>query len=198
MGVPGLIPDDAFFRHLSERRFPVTQWLRDKSEIEYLVEPDVFHDFFGHLPIISDPVFANFLQLYGKRGLEADRRDAVKYLARLYWYTVEFGLIRTGDGLKAFGAGILSSAGETRYAIESDIPARVKFNRERIMRTNYLIDEFQKTYFVIDSLDELFTALDTLDIDAFLATEAAKPEIAVGATLADDDLVAADATSAAS
>lgn len=197
VAVPGLIPDDAFFKHLSERRFPVTSWLRKPEEVEYLVEPDVFHDFFGHLPIISDPVFADFLQLYGKRGLEAEQRNAVKYLARLYWYTVEFGLIRRNGQLKAFGAGILSSSGETPYAVESQTPARVKFDRERIMHSNYLIDQFQKTYFVIDEFDELFAALDTLDIDQFLKTETDKPDIAVGRTLASDKLIAPNAPRAA-
>lgn len=197
VAVPGLIPDDAFFKHLSERRFPVTSWLRKPEEVEYLVEPDVFHDFFGHLPIISDPVFADFLQLYGKRGLEAEQRNAVKYLARLYWYTVEFGLIRRNGQLKAYGAGILSSSGETPYAVESQTPARVKFDRERIMHSNYLIDQFQKTYFVIDEFDELFAALDTLDIDQFLKTETNKPDIAVGCTLASDMLIAPNAPRAA-
>lgn len=197
VAVPGLIPDDAFFKHLSERRFPVTSWLRKPEEVEYLVEPDVFHDFFGHLPIISDPVFADFLQLYGKRGLEAEQRNAVKYLARLYWYTVEFGLIRRNGVLKAFGAGILSSSGETPYSVESQTPARVKFDRERIMHSNYLIDQFQKTYFVIDEFDELFAALDTLDIDDFLKNETNKPDIAVGRTLASDMLIAPNAPRAA-
>ncbi len=197
VGVPGLIPDDAFFKHLANRRFPVTSWLRKPEEVDYLVEPDVFHDFFGHLPIISDPVFADFLQLYGKLGLEAEKRGAVKYLARLYWYTVEFGLIRRDGQLRSYGAGILSSAGETPYAVESQKPTRVKFDRERIMRTNYLIDEFQRTYFVIDSFDELFTALDTLDIDQFLEVEASRPDIAVGETLRSDTLIAPNAAHAA-
>lgn len=197
VAVPGLIPDDAFFKHLAGRRFPVTSWLRKPEEVDYLVEPDVFHDFFGHLPIISDPVFADFLQLYGERGREAEKRGAVKYLARLYWYTVEFGLIRRAGELKAFGAGILSSAGETPYSVEHTDPLRVKFNRERIMRTNYLIDDYQKTYFVIDEFDELFAALDTLDIDAFLKAEAAKPEIGVGQRIETDTLIAPNPARAA-
>ena len=197
VAVPGLIPDDAFFGHLANRRFPVTSWLRKPEEVDYLVEPDVFHDFFGHLPIISDPVFADFLQLYGAHGLEAETRGAVKYLARLYWYTVEFGLIRREGRLKAFGAGILSSSGETPYSVEDAKPLRVKFDRERIMRTNYLIDDFQKTYFVIDEFDELFAALDTLDIDDFLKTAPCLPEIAVGERVSTDTLVAPNAARAA-
>ncbi len=197
VAVPGLIPDDAFFKHLANRRFPVTSWLRKPEEVDYLVEPDVFHDFFGHLPIISDPVFADFLQLYGERGLEAEQRGAVKYLARLYWYTVEFGLIRREGQLKAFGAGILSSSGETPYSVESEKPLRVKFDRERIMRTNYLIDDYQKTYFVIDEFDELFAALDTLDIDAFLIAETAKPQIGVGERIPQDTTIAPNTARAA-
>jgi phenylalanine-4-hydroxylase len=155
VAVPGFIPDVMFFEHLSKRRLPVTIWLRKPEEMDYLVEPDIFHDFFGHVPMLFHPVFADYVQLYGQRGLEAAGANALPLLARLYWYTVEFGLIETGDGLRAFGSGILSSAGETPYAIESSTPRRVRFELERVMRTQYMIDAYQKTYFVVRSLDDL-------------------------------------------
>ena len=159
VAVPGFIPDAAFFEHLAARRLPVTIWLRKPEEMDYLVEPDIFHDFFGHVPMLFNPVFADYVQLYGRRGLEAVAADALPLLARLYWYTVEFGLIETAEGLRAFGAGILSSGGETPYAIDSPKPQRVRFDLERVMRTAYMIDAFQKTYFVVRSLDELHHAV---------------------------------------
>jgi phenylalanine-4-hydroxylase len=159
VAVPGFIPDAAFFAHLAQRQFPVTIWLRKPEEIDYLVEPDIFHDFFGHVPLLFDPVFADFLQLYGHKGAEADRLGTTQYLARLYWYTVEFGLIREADGLKAFGAGILSSFAETVFSIDDASPNRIGFDLERVMRTAYRIDDFQESYFVLESFEELFKAL---------------------------------------
>jgi phenylalanine-4-hydroxylase len=159
VGVPGLIPDAVFYEHLAHRRFPVTVWIRTPSELDYLVEPDLFHDFFGHVPLLTDPVFANYMQEYGKRGVEAGPN--VHLLARLYWYTVEFGLIRTTDGLKAYGAGILSSAAETRHAIEGDGVQRVPFEAHRVMNSPYEIDKLQNTYFVLDDFSQLFDAART-------------------------------------
>ena len=156
VAVPGLIPEQQFFAQLAERRFPVTVWLRTAAEMDYLVEPDVFHDFFGHVPLLCDPVFADFLQAYGVAGRKAAAEGGVKMLARLYWYSVEFGLIKTGEGLRTYGAGILSSAGETPYSIDSPQPHRIAFDLERVMRTDYLVDAFQKTYFVVDSFEQLF------------------------------------------
>jgi len=162
VAVPGLIPDLAFFEHLAERRFPVTDWLRRPEEAEYVVEPDVFHDFFGHVPLLFDPVYADYMAAYGQGGLKAARLDSLNHLARLYWYTVEFGLMRTPAGLRAYGAGLLSSAGEILYAVESAEPRRVKFDLERLLRTEYRIDRFQDTYFVIDGFERLIddTAAD--------------------------------------
>ena len=151
------MPGDKFFDHLANRRFPVTWWIRDESELDYLVEPDVFHDFFGHVPLLAHPVFAGYMVEYGKAGPRAvrDERDAL--LARLYWYTIEFGLIRTGDqGLRVYGAGILSSNGETVYSSKSHIPNRIGFDLERVLTTEYRIDAYQETYFVIDSFEQLF------------------------------------------
>ena len=155
VAVPGLIPDLAFFEHLANRRFPVTSWLRRPQEAEYIVEPDVFHDFFGHVPLLFDPVYADYMAAYGAGGLKAARLDSLKHLARLYWYTVEFGLMRTREGLRVYGAGLLSSAGEILYAAESAEPRRVKFDLERLLRTEYRIDRFQDTYFVIDGFEQL-------------------------------------------
>jgi phenylalanine-4-hydroxylase len=155
VAVPGLIPDDAFFTHLANRRFPVTVWLRRPDEFDYIVEPDVFHDFFGHVPLLFDRVYADHLYEYGKGGLKAMRLDAVKMLARLYWFTIEFGLMRTAQGIRAYGAGLLSSGGELAYCVDDPRPRRLPFDLERIMRTEYQIDRYQDIYFVIDSFEHL-------------------------------------------
>ena len=154
--VPGLLPDEVFFGHLASRRFPVTVWIRKPEEFDYIVEPDVFHDFFGHVPMLFDRRIGDYLQAYGEGGLKAQRLGALKYLARLYWYTIEFGLIREAGNVRAYGAGILSSPGELVHAIESDVPVRRRFDLIEAMQTTYLIDDFQKRYFVIDSFEQLF------------------------------------------
>ncbi len=156
VAVPGLIPEDAFFRLLSQRRFPVTVWLRTPEEFDYIVEPDLFHDLFGHVPLLFDPVFADYMQAYGKGGLKALQHNALELLARLYWYTVEFGLIDTPRGQRVYGAGILSSPGEVQRALVDPSPLRIGFDLRRVLRTRYEIDDFQKTYFVIDSFGQLF------------------------------------------
>jgi phenylalanine-4-hydroxylase len=158
VGVPGLIPEEAFFALLAERRFPVTDWIRQPGEFDYIVEPDIFHDLFGHVPLLFDPTFADYMQAYGAGGLKASRLDACELLARLYWTTVEFGLISTPAGLRAYGAGILSSAGELRYSLASPQPRRVAFDLQRLMRSRYKIDTFQASYFVVDSFQQLFDA----------------------------------------
>jgi len=156
VAVPGLIPNDAFFRLLANRRFPVAWWIRRADELDYLVEPDIFHDFFGHVPLLSNPVFADYMQAYGEGGLKAIDLEADDILGRLYWYVVEFGLIRRPEGLRAFGAGMLSSKSETVYSIEHPHPHRVGYDMERILSTDYLVDDYQKTYFVVDSYEQLF------------------------------------------
>jgi len=158
VAVPGLIPEEAFFALLAGRRFPVTGWIRKPEEFNYVVEPDVFHDLFGHVPLLFNPMFADYMQAYGAGGLKASRLESCEYLARLYWYTVEFGLIATPAGLRAYGAGILSSAGELRHSVLSPQPQRLGFDLERIMRTRYKIDSYQASYFVIDSFQQLFEA----------------------------------------
>jgi len=158
VAVPGLIPDEAFFTHLANRRFPVTVWLRKPEEFDYIVEPDVFHDFFGHVPLLFDPVYADHLHEYGKGGLKAMRLDAVKMLARLYCYTIEFGLMNTPEGVRAYGAGLISSGGELAHSVDSAEPKRLPFDLERALRTEYQIDRYQTTYFVIDSFAQLLVA----------------------------------------
>ena len=153
--VAELVPDDIFFNHLASRRFPAGAFIRPESQMDYLEEPDIFHDVFGHVPLLANPVFADFMQAYGKGGQRAIEHGCLENLARLYWYTVEFGLIRSPRGLRIFGAGIMSSMAESVFALESASPHRVAFNLERVMRTNYLIDDFQQTYFVIDSFQSL-------------------------------------------
>ncbi len=156
VAVPGLVPDQVFFNHLASRQFPVTVWLREPAEFDYIVEPDVFHDFFGHVPLLFDPVFADHLQAYGKGGLKALTLGGLPFLARLYWYTVEFGLVHSEQGLRAYGAGILSSGGEIDYCLKSPQPHRIAFDLERVMRTLYKIDSYQQTYFVIRNFQQLF------------------------------------------
>ena len=188
VAVPGLIPDDVFFTHLANRRFPVSVWLRTPEEFEYIVEPDIFHDFFGHVPLLFNKVFADYLEAYGKGGVKAKGLNALNYLARLYWYSVEFGLIRTPKGLRTYGAGILSSAGELPYCIESPKPHRIRFDLLRVMQSNYKIDTFQETYFVIDSFQELFDATAP-DFTPYYAQLKQRPDIAANATIAADQLI---------
>lgn len=170
VAVPGFIPDAVFFDHLAHRRFPVTLWLREEHELDYLVEPDVFHDFFGHVPMLLDPAIADFLELYGKAGARAMAMGALDMLARIYWYTIEFGLVREDGGLRVFGAGIISSAGETRFSLEDRGVLRLAFDPVRVMRTGYMIDSFQKTYFVLESLPQLIEELVALDFGPIYET----------------------------
>ena len=159
--VPGLIPGQAFFTHLATKAFPTTHWMRPKSKLDYLQEPDLFHDMFGHVPLLMNPTYAQYMAAYGRGGCRAFRMGNEKYLemlARLYWYTVEFGLIKEGEGLKIYGAGILSSPGEVVFSIDSASPNRIGFDMERIMRTDFIISDFQETYWVIDSIEQLFDA----------------------------------------
>ena len=160
IGVEGLLPELTFFEHLANRRFPVTWWIRRPEQLDYLSEPDLFHDLFGHVPLLMNPVFADYMQAYGRGGVKAHGvgPEALAELTRLYWYTVEFGLINTAEGLRIYGAGIVSSSGESRYCLESPAPNRIGFDLLRVMRTRYRIDTFQKTYFVIDNFDQLFEA----------------------------------------
>ena len=185
VAVPGLLPDLTFFEHLANRRFPVTVWLREPAEFDYIVEPDIFHDFFGHVPLLFNPVFADYMQAYGRGGLKAHALGAIEMLARLYWYTVEFGLIDTPRGLRAYGSGILSSGGEIRYCVDSPNPNRIGFDLLRIMQTRYKIDTYQETYFVIRDFGELFRATEP-DFTPYYAQLGGREPHAAGAVLATD------------
>ncbi len=158
VAVPGLVPDDVFFEHLANRRFPSTCFIRRREQLDYLQEPDVFHDIYGHVPMLMNPVFADYMQAYGRGGLKALRLESLPTLARLYWYTVEFGLIRRPEGLRIYGSGIVSSKGESVYCLESEAPNRIAFDLMRVMRTAYRIDDYQEVYFIIDSFEQLFEA----------------------------------------
>jgi phenylalanine-4-hydroxylase len=160
VAVPGLVPDEVFFDHLANRRFPAGRFIRRPDQLDYLEEPDVFHDVFGHVPMLTDPTFADYMQAYGEGGLRAMRLGRLHNLARLYWYTVEFGLIQTPQGLRIYGAGIVSSRGESVFSLEDPSPNRLGFELIRVMRTPYRIDDFQQVYFVLPSLQRLLD--DTL------------------------------------
>lgn len=155
VAVPDLVPDEVFFDHLANRRFPAGNFIRSEAQLDYLQEPDVFHDVYGHVPLLANPVFADYMEAYGKGGQRAMGRGVLKNLARLYWYTVEFGLIKTKKGMRIYGAGILSSKSESIFCLEDNSPHRIHFDLERLMKTDYRIDDFQQTYWVIDSFEEL-------------------------------------------
>jgi phenylalanine-4-hydroxylase len=188
VAVPGLVPDDVFFEHLAHRRFPAGHFIRKPHELDYLEEPDVFHDVFGHVPMLMNPVIADYIQAYGEGGLRAKRLGVLEKLARVYWYTVEFGLVQQPDGLRIYGAGIASSASETRFAVEDDSPNRIRFKLERVMQTRYRIDDFQETYFVLGHLEELLE-LARIDFAPLYEGLAGRPEYEAGTVLPTDVLV---------
>ena len=163
--VPMLIPDHVFFWHLANRRFPAGNFIRTRETFDYIQEPDVFHDVFGHVPMLTDPVFADYMQEYGRAGWKAMRYNRLKSLGSLYWYTVEFGLIEEADGIKAYGAGILSGPTEAVFAVEAQSPNRIMLNVDRVMRTDYVISDLQPTYFVIESFEDLFRQTVERDFD---------------------------------
>ncbi len=155
VAVPGLVPDDVFFEHLANRRFPAGQFIRKPDQLDYLEEPDVFHDVFGHVPMLMNPAIGDYIQAYGEGGLRAQKLGVLDKLARVYWYTVEFGLVQQKEGLRIYGAGIASSRTESVFALDDTSPNRIGFELERVMRTRYRIDDFQESFFVIDGLDQL-------------------------------------------
>lgn len=189
VAVPGLVPDEVFFAHLAERRFVAGNFIRTPDQIDYLEEPDVFHDVFGHVPLLSNPVFADYMQAYGKGGLRAAGAGAIRMLSRLYWYTVEFGLVREGEGLKLYGAGIVSSHGESVFALDDPSPNRLGFNLKRLLRTDYRIDDYQQVYFVIDSFEDLLQQTLETDFGPIYNELAPLPTIAIDAVLPDDIII---------
>jgi phenylalanine-4-hydroxylase len=190
VAVPGLVPPEVFFEHLANRRFPAGQFIRRADQLDYIEEPDVFHDVFGHLPMLMHPVLADFLQAYGKGGLRAQRIAALDQLSRVYWFTIEFGLVAQQGGLRIYGSGIASSFAETRFALDDPSPNRIGFDLGRVMRTRYRIDDFQETYFVLDSLDDL---LHLAEIDFAPIYQRAKtlPEVEPGELLPGDRIITA-------
>ncbi len=186
--VPGLVPDEVFFDHLANRRFPSGQFIRKPDQLDYLQEPDIFHDVFGHVPMLTDPDFADYIQAYGRGGQRAQSLGLLTQLSRLYWYTVEFGLMRDPGGLRIYGAGIVSSATESVFALDDPSPNRIAFDLERVMRTKNRIDDFQQVYFVIDSLEQL--KRDTLqDFGPIYERLAEAPDIEIDAILPTDHVL---------
>ncbi len=176
VAVPGLVPDEIFFEHLSRRRFPAGNFIRSATQLDYLEEPDIFHDVFGHVPMLADPAIADFMQVLGAEGLRAHAAGAMHRLARLYWYTVEFGLAREEGTLKIYGAGLASSFGEAGFALDSPLPRRRAFDLKRVLRTSYRHDAFQACYFVADGFDDLLARLRDADLDALYAEAADQPD----------------------
>ena len=186
VAVPGLVPDSVFFDHLANRRFVAGNFIRRPDQLDYLQEPDIFHDVFGHVPLLANPVFADYMQAYGRGGQRAAAAGAIDRLARLYWYTVEFGLIRAGSDLQLYGAGIVSSFSESRFALEDPSPNRIGFDLKRVMRTRYRIDDFQQSYFVIDSFEDLLDQTLNTDFGPIYA------ELSDAADIGTEDVLATD------
>jgi phenylalanine-4-hydroxylase len=186
VAVPGLVPDAVFFEHLANRRFPAGQFIRRPDQLDYLQEPDVFHDVFGHVPMLTDPVFADYMVAYGQGGLRALDFGRLHNLARLYWYTVEFGLLNTPAGLRIYGAGIVSSKAESVFALDDPSPNRIGFDLERVMRTPYRIDDFQQAYFVVPSLQGLLDVTVNTDFAPLYARLERTPDIAIAAIEPND------------
>ena len=186
VAVPGLVPDEVFFDHLANRRFPASHFIRKPEELDYLEEPDVFHDVFGHVPMLMHPVFADYMQAYGVGGLRARNLGMLPNLARVYWYTVEFGLIKQSEGLRIYGSGIASSYTETFFALDDASPNRIRFDVERVMRTQYRIDDFQETYFVIDGFEDLLN-LAKIDFEPVYQRINGQPEFQPGDILPTEE-----------
>ena len=187
VAVPGLIPDDVFFDHLANRRFVSGDFIRTPEQLDYLQEPDIFHDVFGHVPLLANPVFADYMQAYGMGGQRAANGGVIEKLSRLYWYTVEFGLIRgSSDDLKIYGAGIVSSYGESLFALDDPSPNRLGFDVRRLMRTKYRIDDYQQNYFVIDSFEDLLEATLRTDFGPIYAELSGAPDIEIETILPTD------------
>ncbi|MCP3733816.1 phenylalanine 4-monooxygenase [Sphingomonas sp. RP10(2022)] len=189
VAVPGLVPDEIFFEHLANRRFVAGRFIRTPEQLDYLQEPDIFHDVFGHVPLLVHPVFADYMQAYGEGGLRAAKLGMIEALARLYWYTVEFGLIRDGSDLKLYGAGIVSSYGESVFALDDPSPNRIGFDIERVMRTRYRIDDYQQNYFVIDSFEDLLRQTRDTDFGPIYERLRDRDAIDVGDLLPSDRIL---------
>ncbi|MSO69298.1 MAG: phenylalanine 4-monooxygenase [Alphaproteobacteria bacterium] len=188
VAVPGLVPDEVFFDHLANRRFPAARFIRRPEQMDYLEEPDIFHDVFGHAPMLMLPAFADYMQAYGKGGLRALRLGVLERLARVYWYTVEFGLVQEKAGLRIYGSGIVSSRSESMFCLEDPSPHRLAFELRRVLRTRYRIDDFQECYFVIRGFDQLLE-LAEIDFTPIYRSVETLPDIAPGDLSADDRVI---------
>jgi phenylalanine-4-hydroxylase len=188
VAVEGLVPDEIFYDHLANRRFVAGNFIRTPDQLDYLQEPDVFHDVFGHVPLLAHPVFADYMQAFGIGGQRATTMGVVDRLARLYWYTVEFGLVRSDAGLRIYGAGIVSSYGETLFALKDASPNRLGFDLKRLMRTRYRIDDYQQNYFVIDSFDDLLRQTLETDFGPLYAEIEDQPDIEIASLLPTDTI----------
>jgi len=188
VAVPGLVPDEIFFEHLAHRRFPAGSFIRKPGELDYLEEPDVFHDVFGHVPMLMNPAIADYIQAYGEGGLRAQKLGVLANLARVYWYTVEFGLVEQEGGLRIYGSGIASSYTESVFALDDPSPNRIRFELERVMRTHYRIDDFQETYFVLRNLDDLLE-LAHIDFGPLYDRVRALPDFDPGDVLPTDAVI---------
>jgi phenylalanine-4-hydroxylase len=188
VAVPGLVPEDVFFDHLANRRFVAGRFIRTPEQLDYLQEPDIFHDVFGHVPLLANPVFADYMQAYGRGGQRAAGMGAIDRLARLYWYTVEFGLIRSDAGLRLYGAGIVSSYGESVFALDDPSPNRLGFDLKRLMRTKYRIDDYQQNYFVIDSFEDLLSQTLETDFGPLYEALESEPDIEIETILPSDKI----------
>jgi len=188
VAVPGLVPDEVFFEHLAHRRFPAGNFIRGPHKLDYLQEPDVFHDVFGHVPILLNPAMADYMQAYGEGGLKAQRLGFLPQLARVYWYTVEFGLVQEAGGLRIYGAGIVSSATESVFCLDDDSPNRIAFDVERVLGTRYRIDDFQESYFVLRDLHQLLE-LASIDFTPLYRRLSGQPELEPGDVLPGDTVL---------
>lgn len=189
VAVPGLVPDDVFFDHLANRRFVAGQFIRRRDQLDYLQEPDIFHDVFGHVPMLADPIFADYMAAYGRGGQRAGGMGALKKLARLYWYTVEFGLVEEAGALRIYGSGIVSSRGESVFALDDPSPNRIGFDLRRVMRTDYRIDDYQQTYFVVPSFAELLRVTVETDFAPIYAALERMSDLPVDAVLPEDQVL---------
>jgi phenylalanine-4-hydroxylase len=188
VAVPGLVPDAVFYEHLANRRFVAGNFIRRPDQLDYLQEPDVFHDVFGHVPMLADPVFADYVVAWGRGGLRSMQYNSIHRLARLYWYTVEFGLIEEEGGLRIYGSGIVSSKGESIFALDDPSPNRIRFDLQRVMRTEYRIDDYQQNYFVIPSFDALLRATET-DFAPLYAAMDGLPDIPIAEIVEGDQVI---------
>lgn len=184
--VPSVIPDHVFFYHLANRRFPAGNFIRQRTTMDYIMEPDVFHDVFGHTPMLIEPKMADFIQKIGENGWNALRHNKLKALGALYWYTVEFGLVDTPQGFRLYGAGIASSPQETVFSLEGRSPNRLHFSLDRVMRTDYVTSDLQQSYFVIDSFADLFRETAARQFDYIYASLKPSFQYATSAVLETD------------